>query len=96
MIVLLLWVVVRTEGGVVNKLLAHTNCLRNADTQGCLGGSVGWVSDVSSGHDLAVCEFKPRIVLCADSAEPGAYFRFYVSPSLYPSLAHTLCLSVSQ
>ena len=26
--------------------------------------------DFCSGHDLAVCEFKPRIRLCADRAEP--------------------------
>ena len=23
-----------------------------------------------SGHDLTVCEFKPRVELCADSVEP--------------------------
>ena len=60
---------------------------------GCLGGSVGGVSNFSSGHDLAVCEFKPRIGLCADSLEPGAYFGFCVSPSLGPSPAHALSLN---
>ena len=49
---------------------------------GRLGGSVGWASDLGSGHDLAVCEFKPRIRLWADSSEPGACFRFWVSLSL--------------
>ena len=50
---------------------------------GRLGGSVGWAPDFSSGHDLTVREFKPRVGLCADSSEPGACFRFCVSPSLY-------------
>ena len=27
--------------------------------------------DLSSGHDLMVCEFEPRIGLCADSMEPA-------------------------
>ena len=63
---------------------------------GCLGGSVGWASDFGSGHDLTVCEFEPRVGLCADGSEPGACFGFCVSPSLYPSPAHALCLSVSQ
>ena len=45
---------------------------------GHLGGSVGLASDFSSGHDLAVCEFKPHIGLCADSSEPGACFGFCV------------------
>ena len=35
------------------------------DIQGRLGGSVGWASDFSSGHDLTVCEFKPHVgLLC--------------------------------
>ena len=40
---------------------------------GCLGGS---------GHDLAVCEFEPRVGLCADGSEPGACFGSCVSLSL--------------
>ena len=42
--------------------------------------------------------FKSRVGLCADSSEPGACFRFCVSPSLCPSPAHalSLCLSLSQ
>ena len=57
-----------------------------------------WVaqSDFGSGHDLAVCEFEPRIWLCADSSEPGACFRFCVSLSLCPSPAHALSLSISK
>ena len=27
--------------------------------------------DFSSGHDLGVCEFEPRIRLCVDGAEPA-------------------------
>ena len=64
--------------------------------QGRLGGSVGWASNFSSGHDLAVCEFEPCVGLCADGSEPGACFGFCVSLSLsaYPP-AHTLGLSLS-
>ena len=50
--------------------------------QGRLGGSVGWVSDFSSGHDLVVREFKPRVggsVLTAQNLEPALDV---VSPSL--------------
>ena len=43
------------------------------------GGSVGRASDFGSGHDLAVCEFEPRVGLCADGSEPGACFGFCVS-----------------
>ena len=52
--------------------------------------------DLSSGHDLTVCEFEPRVGLCADSSEPGARFGFCVSVSLCPSPAHALSLSVSK
>ena len=64
---------------------------------GCLDGSVRPnSSDFSSGHDLTVCEFEPRVGLCADSSEPGASFGFLVSSSLGPShaSARSLCLSV--
>ena len=64
---------------------------------GCLGGSVGWATDFGSGHDLKACEFEPRIVLCADSSEPGACFRFCVSLSLCPHPpTRTLSLSFSK
>ena len=61
---------------------------------GRLGGSVGWASDFSSGHDLTVREFEPRVGLCADRSEPGACFRFCVSISLSapPLLMLCLCL----
>ena len=58
----------------------------------------GWCSRLSlrfqPGHDLAVCEFEPRVGLWADGSEPGACFRFCVSLSLCPSPVHALSLSV--
>ena len=35
---------------------------------------------------------EPRVGLCADSSEPGTYFRFCVSLSLCPSPVHALSL----
>ena len=61
---------------------------------GRLGGSVGWASDFSSGHDLAVCEFEPRVGPWADGSEPGACFRFCLPLSLCPSLPCTLSFSL--
>ena len=62
---------------------------------GHLGGSVGEVSDFGSGHDVTVCEFEPRVGLCADSSEPGACFRFCVSLlSAFPLLSLSLSLSL--
>ena len=43
---------------------------------GHLGGSVGWVSDFGSGHDLTAHGFKPHVGLCADGSEPGVCFGF--------------------
>ena len=58
------------------------------------GGSVGWANNFGSGHNLMVCELEPRVGLCADSSEPGACFRFCVSPlSAPPLLMLSLCLS---
>ena len=45
---------------------------------GHLGGSVGWAADLGSGHDLTLCEFEPRVGLCADRSEPGACFNVYL------------------
>ena len=45
--------------------------LKIEQPQGRLGGSVGWASDFGSDHDLTVCEFKPRVGLCADSSVSG-------------------------
>ena len=60
---------------------------------GRLGGSVSRASDFGSGHDLTVCEFEPRVGLCADRSEPGACFRFCVSLSLRSCPAHARSLS---
>ena len=49
--------------------------------------------DFGSGHDLMVCGFEPYTGLCADSSEPGACFRFYVSLSLCPSPPCALSVS---
>ena len=43
-----------------------------------------------------VCEFEPRVGLCADSSKPGACLGFCVSFSLCPSPTCALSLSVSQ
>ena len=61
-----------------------------------LGGSIGWVSNFDSGHDLTVCVFEPHVGLCADSSDPGACFTFCVSLSLCPSSTHILSLSSSK
>ena len=68
------------------------------------GGSFGQGSDLGSGHDLTVCEFKPRIGLSAVSAESAwDYLCLRPSPSLLAlslslslSLSVLLCLSVSK
>ena len=62
---------------------------------GHLGGSVGWTSDFSSGHNLTACQFELQVGFCADSSEPGACFRFYVSLSLSAPSALALCLCLS-
>ena len=49
----------------------------------------------SSGHDLIVCEFEPRVRLCADSLESGACFGFCVSLSLSLRLPHSRSVSLS-
>ena len=61
-------------------------------------GAPGWLqlSIWGSGRDLTVREFKPHVGLCADSSEPGVCRGFCVCLSLCPSLARTLCVSLSQ
>ena len=53
-----------------------------------------WGAWVAQGHDLAVCEFEPRVGLRADSSEPGAALDS-VSPSVSvpPLLTRCFCLS---
>ena len=70
--------------------------VKTQSAAGHLGGSVGWVSDFSSGHDLEVCGFNPCVGLCADSSEPGVHFGFCVSLSLSPSPACTLSFKNEQ
>ena len=55
---------------------------------GHLGGSVGWVSDLSSGHDLQVPEFKPHGRLAAVGTEPTSdpLFLFLSAPPCLHSL----------
>ena len=66
----------------------------NIKNVGPLGGSVGRASAFGSGHDLAVCEFEPRVGLCAVSSEPEACFGFCVSLSLSAPPLLMLCLSL--
>ena len=49
--------------------------------------------DFGLGHDLVVCEFKPRFVLCADRAKPAWDS---LSPSLCPSPARALSLKINK
>ena len=58
-------------------------------------GAPGWLSQLSSGHSLAVREFEARDGLCADSSEPGACFGFCVCLSLSAPPLLALCLSLS-
>ena len=51
--------------------------------------------DFSSGHDLTIRGFEPRVGLCADSSELGACFGFCVSPSLCFCPAYTVCVCLS-
>ena len=64
-----------------------------AAAQGCWGAQLVKHPTGGSGRDLTVCEFEPRVGLCADSTEPGACFGFCVSLSLCLSLACALSLS---
>ena len=76
---------------ILNKEKAK-NFLKS-QIQGRLRGSVGWVSNFGSGHDLAAREFKPSVGFCADSLEPASDS---VSPSLSAPPTLTLCLSKNE
>ena len=69
--------------GITPHFLQSTDFLSRVSTtlsgEGCLGGSVGWASDFSSGHDLTAHELEPHIGLSALSTEPAPD---HVSPSL--------------
>ena len=79
-----------TAPRVVEREPQQARLLRNILYRGA------WGTGLSSGHDLTVREFEPRIRLCADSLEPGACFRFCVSLSLCSSPTHALSLSPSK
>ena len=49
----------------------------------------------SSGHDLTVCEFKPRVGLCAEGAEP-AWDSVSPSHSAPPCLSLSLSLKINK
>ena len=53
------------------------------------------MSNFGSGHNLTVCEFEPRIGLCADSSEPATCFGYRVSLSLPHLFWLALSLSLS-
>ena len=70
------WVSVRMVMGAIPlspgqgvRVSAHGDD-KNGRRLGRLGGSVGEASDFSSGHDLMVREFQPRVGLCAESLGP--------------------------
>ena len=58
---------------------------------GRLGGSVGWASDFSSGHDLTLHGFESHVRLCADSSRS----LFQILCLLLSLPLPTLMLSVS-
>ena len=50
--------------------------------------------DLGSGHDLMICEFEPRIRLCADDTEPA--WDSLSSPLCpYPTFVYVCSLSLS-
>ena len=88
----------RTKANGDPRLATDKICERQSPLKcnfilGHLGGSAGWGSDFGPGHDLMARGFEPCLGLCADSSEPGAYFRFCVSLALCPS--HSVSVSVS-
>ena len=51
--------------------------------------------DLSSGHDLMVCEIEPHLRLCADSVEPAWDFLSPSPPTPHRARALSLALSLS-
>ena len=79
---------------VIHYFITPALYIKKYKSLGCLTGSVGGMADFGSGHDLAVCEFKPRFGLCAGSSEPAACFGFCVSLSALPLIVLYLSLSL--
>ena len=79
------------EGGEKKNVLHIIVLIKNS--RGIWVAQLANATDFGSGHDLTVCEFEPRVGLCADISESEACFRFCVSPSMPPLL--TLCVSQS-
>ena len=59
-----------------------------------LVGSMGWAPDFGLGHDLTVREFKPHVVPCADSSEPGTCFKLCLPLFLPVPCSHLVSLSL--
>ena len=86
----------------INRALAkvtRTHPFFKNELQGHLGGWLSQMSDLSSGHDLVVHEFKPLVgapplgsVLTVQSLKPATDS---VPPSLPAPPLLTLCLSLS-
>ena len=70
--------------------MEYYSAIKKNEILGHLGGSIGWASDFSSGHDLTARYFERRVRLCADSSEPGACFGFCLHLSAPPLLTHSL------
>ena len=72
-----------------------SSSLKHFHGEGCLGGSVGWVSDFCLGHDLMVCEFELHIrfwltaVSLEATSDPLSH-SFSVPLLLWPSPARAL------
>ena len=97
--ILLCWIWGSTSHLLVQPcdyIYPNTDHFKMMDVLGCLGGSVSWVSDFGSGHDLVVHGFEPHIGLCADSSEPGVCFVDSVSLPLSAPSQLILCLSLSE
>ena len=75
------WVGVWMDKWMKVMLLHEPLCSR----EGHLGGSVGWMSDFGSGHDLMIREFEPHIRLSAVKCEAcfgsSVPFTFCTSPA---------------
>ena len=62
---------------------------------GCLSWLSVWFRLRSSSCSSWVSSSPARVGLCADSSEPGACFGSCISLSLWPSLIHTVSVSLS-